>query len=175
MGREEAVPAESVSSHHSPEQPALIYVADLRSSRQNHALIGNTGNEPLPKATFIQGSTKVSTEELTEQHDQDRYGGQSPLLEDQSEEDPEMDPEMLLQPDPRPISHDQLVIEVKGIYAGLAMVEAKCIEIDETQLAAAQEEDPYKRTHLEADQWQSLIALHKQVHNIPSTYSPTTY
>ncbi|KAM0804193.1 hypothetical protein BDR22DRAFT_800550 [Usnea florida] len=70
---------------------------------------------------------------------------------------------MLLQPDTRPISHEQLVVEVKGIYAGLVMVEAKCIDIDERQSAAAQEKDPSKRTDLKNDQWQSLIALHKQL------------
>ena len=71
--------------------------------------------------------------------------------------------EMLLQPETRPISHEQLVVEVKGIYAGLVMVEAKCIDIDERQAAAAQEKDPTKQTDLKHDQWQSLIALHKQV------------
>lgn len=70
---------------------------------------------------------------------------------------------MLLQPETRPISHEQLVIEVKGIYAGLVMVEAKCIDIDERQSAAAQEKDPTKRIQLKNDQWQSLIALHKQL------------
>ena len=71
--------------------------------------------------------------------------------------------EMLLQPETRPISHDQLVIEVKGIYAGLVMVEAKCIDIDEKQTAAAQEKDLSKKIRLKNDQWQSLIALHKQL------------
>ncbi len=33
------------------------------------------------------------------------------------------------QPETRPISQDQLVAEVKGIYAGLVMVESKCIEV----------------------------------------------
>ena len=75
----------------------------------------------------------------------------------------ESQPEMLLQPDTRPISHEQLVVEVKGIYAGLVMVEAKCIDIDERQSAAAQEKDSSKRTELKNDQWQSLIALHKQL------------
>ena len=75
----------------------------------------------------------------------------------------EAQPEMLLQPDTRPISHEQLVVEVKGIYAGLVMVEAKCIDIDERQSAAAQEKDPSKKTDLKNDQWQSLIALHKQL------------
>lgn len=152
MGREEAVPAESVSDHHSPEQPALIYVADSRSSRQHHALISNAGNKILPKATSIKESTKASTEDDTEQHDQDRYGGQSPPLEDGSEEDPEMDPEMLLQPNTRPISYDQLVIEVKEIYAGLVIVKAKCINIDERQLAIAKEKDLYKRVDLHNNQ-----------------------
>ena len=76
---------------------------------------------------------------------------------------PEAQPEMLLQRDTRPISHDQLVIEVKGIYAGLVMVEAKCIDIDEKQSAAAQEKAPSKRAMLKNDQYQSLIALHKQL------------
>lgn len=70
-------------------------------------------------------------------------------------------PEMLLQPDTRPISHEQLVVEVKGIYAGLVMVEAKCIDIDERQSTALQEKNATKRTNLRNDQWQSLIALHK--------------
>ncbi len=34
-------------------------------------------------------------------------------------------------PQIRSISHEQLVIEVKGIYAGLVMVEAKCIDADQ--------------------------------------------
>jgi hypothetical protein len=43
------------------------------------------------------------------------------------------------------------------------MVEATCIDIDKRQSAAAQEEDPVKRIQLKNDQWQSLIALHKQL------------
>ena len=100
-------------------------------------------------------------------------------------ESPETEPEMLLQPETRPISQAQLVqshpyyfirrrqdesgltnkqvVEVKGIYAGLVMVEAKCIDIDERQSATAQERDPLKRISLKDDQWQSLIALHKQL------------
>ena len=88
-------------------------------------------------------------------------GDSSPV--DEPLEDLEVEPEMLLQPDTRPISHEQLVVEVKGIYAGLVMVEAKCIDIDERQSVAAQEKDPTKRVNLKNDQWQSLIALHKQL------------
>ncbi len=85
------------------------------------------------------------------------------LRENEPLEGLEPDPEMLLQPDTRPISHEELVVEVKGIYAGLVMVEAKCIDIDERQAAAAQEKDPRKRVNLINEQWQSLIALHKQL------------
>ena len=69
-------------------------------------------------------------------------------------EDTEVEPEMLLQPDTRPISHEQLVAEVKRIYAGLVMVEAKCIDIDEKQSAAAQEKDQTKRVNRKNNQWQ---------------------
>lgn len=73
------------------------------------------------------------------------------------------EPEFLLQPETRPISHDQLVIEVKGIYAGLVMVEVKCIDIDEKQSAAVQGKDRLTRGSLRNDQWQALMALHKQL------------
>lgn len=39
----------------------------------------------------------------------------------------------MCQPEMQPISQDQLVAEVKGIYAGLVMVEKKCIEVDNAQ------------------------------------------
>ena len=61
---------------------------------------------------------------------------------------------IVLQPDSSPISTEQLAAEVKGIYAGLVMVEAKCINID-----AAQAADP--KSPLGAEQWQALIALHR--------------
>ncbi|KAL8894031.1 MAG: hypothetical protein Q9192_004692, partial [Flavoplaca navasiana] len=73
----------------------------------------------------------------------------------------DLQPQMLLQPETRPISHAQLVVEVKGIYHGLVMVEQKCIEVDEKQLAAALERDPSKKTDLKDGQWQALTALHK--------------
>ncbi|KAK7967611.1 uncharacterized protein PG986_001888 [Apiospora aurea] len=54
----------------------------------------------------------------------------------------------------RPIDHLQLVAEVKGIYAGLVMVESKCIEVETAQKT---------QTHakLNNEQWQALIALHR--------------
>ncbi|KIW76073.1 hypothetical protein Z517_10818 [Fonsecaea pedrosoi CBS 271.37] len=59
----------------------------------------------------------------------------------------------LLQPETRPISQEQLVNEVKGIYAGLVMVEKKCVEI-----CAQQAQTTNK---LSNEQWQALIALHR--------------
>lgn len=60
--------------------------------------------------------------------------------------------------DIRPISQEQLVSEVKGIYAGLVMVEAKCIEVDKKQAASPEAGSPSK---LNNEQWQALIALHR--------------
>lgn len=69
-------------------------------------------------------------------------------------------PELLLQPDSRPISQEQLASEVKSIYAGLTMVETKCIHVDRAQAAALQDgSDPTSR--LPSDHWQALIALHR--------------
>ncbi|KAH6614567.1 hypothetical protein B0J18DRAFT_302997 [Chaetomium sp. MPI-SDFR-AT-0129] len=63
---------------------------------------------------------------------------------------------ILKQPETRPISQEQLVAEVKGIYAGLVMVENKCIEVDTNQ-----SNQPATTTKLNNDQWQALIALHR--------------
>ncbi|EXU95065.1 hypothetical protein X797_011847, partial [Metarhizium robertsii] len=57
---------------------------------------------------------------------------------------------MLLQPHTRVITSDQLAAEVQGIYAGLALLESKCIEYDSTQ----------KETDLSQGQYHSLISLH---------------
>jgi hypothetical protein len=68
--------------------------------------------------------------------------------------------DLVLQPETRPISQEQLVAEVKGIYAGLVMVEAKCIEVDNKQASLAQA-DPSAQPKLNNEQWQALIALHR--------------
>jgi hypothetical protein len=66
--------------------------------------------------------------------------------------------DIVRQPEIRPISQEQLVAEVKGIYAGLVMVEAKCVEVDTAQAAHAASESPQV---LSNEQWQALIALHR--------------
>jgi hypothetical protein len=60
---------------------------------------------------------------------------------------------ILLQPETRPITQEQLVNEVKGIYAGLVMVEKKCVEIDQQQSKTTNK--------LSDEQWQGLITLHR--------------
>ncbi|KAI0118301.1 hypothetical protein GGR51DRAFT_498963 [Nemania sp. FL0031] len=69
------------------------------------------------------------------------------------EEDSEVH-RLIKQPETRPISQEQLVAEVKGIYAGLMMVESKCIEVDNAQSSQSE-------TKLNNEQWQALIALHR--------------
>jgi hypothetical protein len=69
-------------------------------------------------------------------------------------------PGLLLQPESRPISQEQLASEVKSIYAGLTMVETKCIHVDRAQNAALQDESA-SNTKLASDHWQALIALHR--------------
>lgn len=63
-------------------------------------------------------------------------------------------PGLMMQPHSSPISREQLAAEVKGIYAGLVMVEAKCTSID-----IAQAKDT--TSVLKPEQWQALIALHR--------------
>lgn len=61
---------------------------------------------------------------------------------------------LIRQPETRQISQEQLVAEVKGIYAGLVMVESKCIEVDNAQSSQ-------NDAKLNNEQWQALIALHR--------------
>lgn len=66
-------------------------------------------------------------------------------------QDPEGNPITINgQPDARPISQEQLVAEVKGIYAGLVMVEAKCLEVDANPV-----------DNLSNEQYQARTAMHR--------------
>lgn len=71
-------------------------------------------------------------------------------------------PDMLIQPDSRPISQEQLAAEVKSIYAGLTMVESRCIHVDRAQASAMRNTDQARgKAGLVDDHWQALIALHR--------------
>ncbi|KAF3396516.1 hypothetical protein F1880_006881 [Penicillium rolfsii] len=62
-------------------------------------------------------------------------------------------PPMYKQPETNPITEDQLINEVRSIYAGLVMVEKKCIEVDKQQTESNAE--------LTGLQWQAMISLHR--------------
>jgi hypothetical protein len=61
------------------------------------------------------------------------------------------------QPEARPITQEELAYEVKSIYAGLTMIETKCIHVDRAQASLPDLDD----TKLANDHWQALIALHR--------------
>ncbi|PNP60576.1 hypothetical protein FNYG_14679 [Fusarium nygamai] len=80
---------------------------------------------------------------------------------------------MMRQPETRPISQEELVAEVKGIYAGLIMVETKCIEVDKAHSTEGR---------LTPEEWQQLIAFHRKLlhedddpFNISSTKKSQNY
>ncbi|KAI4735109.1 hypothetical protein E4T50_14374 [Aureobasidium sp. EXF-12298] len=51
------------------------------------------------------------------------------------------------------MSQDEFTAEIKGIYAALVMVEAKCIKLDAAHMSAS--------ANLSFDQWQALFAVHR--------------
>ncbi|KAK6343088.1 hypothetical protein TWF718_008462 [Orbilia javanica] len=116
--------------------------------RKQPAITSSTPTQPLPTSTPPPGSTSVSSVPPAQPSS------------DADEVEPPQATELILQPETRPISQEQLVAEVKGIYAGLVMVEAKCIEVDSKQ-AAATTQGIKQVPPLNNDQWQALIALHR--------------
>ncbi|KAI9743392.1 MAG: hypothetical protein M1818_003239 [Claussenomyces sp. TS43310] len=70
-------------------------------------------------------------------------------------------PRLILAPVTKPITQEQLIAEVKGIYAGLVMVEGKCIQVDLKQAQLAREALPGQPPKLNAEQWSALTALHR--------------
>ncbi|CZR52135.1 uncharacterized protein PAC_02012 [Phialocephala subalpina] len=67
---------------------------------------------------------------------------------------------MILQPETRPISQEQLAAEIEGIYAGLETIEARCIEVDQ-KLATLIQTRAGAEPRLHERQWQALVALHR--------------
>jgi hypothetical protein len=66
-------------------------------------------------------------------------------------------PDLILQPSSRPISVEQLTLEVKSIYSGLTLVENKCIQVDQAQVAAS------ARGPVPPDHWRAMISLHRKL------------
>ncbi|KAK5076668.1 hypothetical protein LTS08_005839 [Lithohypha guttulata] len=94
----------------------------------------------------------------TERVDSPNNSDHSTALNDTGFEDhPEPNTNLLRNLETRPITVPQLIQEVKGIYAGLVMVEKKC-----TEIVTQQTTNP---TKLSKEQWQALIALHRTLLN----------
>ncbi len=112
--------------------------------------------EPPPRLHTLYSPSHQTTQQAA-QFDADRkYVDPNPYSDydaDSGQDVPYEDTKMLLQPQTRPISQEQLVNEVKGIYAGLVMVEKKCVEICQQQAQTTNK--------LSNEQWQALIALHR--------------
>lgn len=62
------------------------------------------------------------------------------------------------QAETKPITSDQLVSEIKGIYEGLTVVEFKCVELSTTPATRIPEDQ-----NLGQDQYQKLIGLHRML------------
>ncbi|KAF5973452.1 Telomerase-binding EST1A [Fusarium coicis] len=95
-------------------------------SMENHENIKADDTED--DAATVTGCEQDSSNAVAKEVQTVKANNQDPPL------DSEPVPELKKQPDTRPISQEQLVAEVKGIYAGLVMVESKCIEVDANQM-----------------------------------------
>lgn len=102
-------------------------------------------------------ATGAATQATPKPRARRQQGSRSAAAGQQSEEEDPSVEVMITQPETRPISQEQLVAEVKGIYAGLVLVESKCIEVDAAQSVPS--EGGIKK--LNNEQWQALIALHR--------------
>ncbi|KAL9004272.1 MAG: hypothetical protein Q9188_002907 [Gyalolechia gomerana] len=132
-----------------PEDPSRTVPAFGSPSGHTASQTPRPGSDPTDRP--------ISWPKLDREYPDDR----SHPVESRQGQKQEPQPQIIRQPETRPISHDQLVVEVKGIYAGLVIVEQKCKEVDEKQSAAALEGDPTRKASLSNEQWQALIALHK--------------
>jgi hypothetical protein len=142
----------------------------MRPSDPNQAPTGTSFTQPpateassdRPRDIPKSNQSRSSQSQFPSQHLPYRlaqYPQRQPGLIELQRYDPRY-PNLLLQPDSRPISQEQLASEVKSIYASLTMVETKCIHVDRAQAAAAQDNaDPNNK--LASDHWQALIALHR--------------
>jgi hypothetical protein len=117
-------------------------------------------DEPAPKTLQPPSRQAAQSSRATTRHHPSQSSRSTRQPSHTSHDSPDVsvdDPStmaMIKEPETRPISQDQLINEVKVIYAGLVMVESKCIEVDD-----AQSSDTKRK--LSNEQWQALIALHR--------------
>ncbi|TGO65625.1 hypothetical protein BOTNAR_0076g00190 [Botryotinia narcissicola] len=143
-------------------------IASIQASR-SRAQAYRPANRRTAKPSTPQSTSRSAPH--TSQHQQQQHQHHAPantppaILPNRTAPEIESRPQseeynIILQPETRPISQEQLVAEVKGIYAGLVMVEAKCIEVDNKQATLVQGNPP-TQPKLNNEQWQALIALHR--------------
>jgi len=114
----------------------------------------------LPSAVFDRFKLPDTSDNKDDQQSADIVDSKSDLTNIFLDDDDDVSsatPGLLRDLETRAITVSQLIQEVKGIYAGLVMVEEKCIEI-----VSQQAQDP---TKLSKEQWQALIALHRTLLN----------
>jgi hypothetical protein len=132
----------------------------LQSTSPEQEIGGEMSGLDYPQSSALfELSTRISSSQTIQSNKIPKasFGSQAaPTVQNPDDESYDV----ILQPETRPISQEQLVAEVKGIYAGLVMVEAKCIEVDNKQAELAQA-DPGAQPKLNNEQWQALIALHR--------------
>ena len=92
-------------------------------------------------------SHRRSPQQRAQRHPSQNHGRSQPTSDSESET------KVIRQLETRPISSEQLVAEVKGIYAGLVLLESRCIEYDNSQQSA----------ELSEEQYHALIQLHRSL------------
>ncbi|KDN66992.1 hypothetical protein CSUB01_12284 [Colletotrichum sublineola] len=68
---------------------------------------------------------------------------------------------MIKQPEACPITQEQFVAEVRGVFAGLVMVESKCIEVDNAQNSSSEGESDLRANN---KQWGALHRIQRTTH-----------
>lgn len=159
---------EDLSRRLEDPSPAARSPQNVRTKREpkkkeprlyNHRAQQRNTGAPVQQQQQVQGSREGGRLMILNNVTQQPQHQPQQLQPSPSDEEDDT-PRMVGQPETRPISPEQLIAEVKGIYAGLVMVEAKCCEVDAKQAAAAQDPDG-KHPRLNNEQWQALIALHR--------------
>lgn len=132
-----------------PERPVVHEKQGIGTSSVRHSL-----GEPDPTSDADQGTATAgkASPPRTKDSSQGKSLPHHPRGVFQIPAQPKY-PDLIMQPDSRPISHEQLAAEVKGIYAGLVMVEGKCISVDGMQMSPGQ--------RFTSEHWQALVALHR--------------
>ncbi|KAI1489639.1 hypothetical protein F5X96DRAFT_679641 [Biscogniauxia mediterranea] len=142
-------PAEYTGVNHGDSGPNKTRARSASPYRRLRGKQGQHNPDPDFNRSPLQGGTLWSPDDTSSPKNIKSQKGQQEEVSGEA-----ASAEMMKQPETRPISQEQLVAEVKGIYAGLVMVESKCIEVDNAQSSQSD-------AKLNNEQWQALIALHR--------------